>query len=315
MEKPTEEENSNGQLEKSGAKKKLLIVKDHKFTPIFFNQPTFCCHCKDFIWGIVGKQGLQCETCIFVIHKRCAEFVAFKCHSKDKDTHSDDLQTAHSFWIHSYTTPTFCDHCGSLLQGICSQGNQCDVCFMNVHHGCEEFVPNICGYIHTEKRGRINIEILCNDTLLSVKINEAKNLSPMDPNGLSDPYVRVKILSNNIQLEKKKTECIKATLNPTWNETLTFNIKPENQGKTLMIEVMDLDRLTRNDFMGCFSFEISEILKDPVNGWFKLLSEREGWSFNVPCLPEGKDLTEVIEEMQRNLSLNEDLSIPATNDI
>ena len=91
---------------------------------------------------------------------------------------------------------------------------------MNVHKKCTESVPSLCGCDHTERRGRIHLDVSCQSEKLVVKVVEANNLIPMDPNGLSDPYVKVKLIPENGESQKKKTRTIKECLNPVWNEIL-----------------------------------------------------------------------------------------------
>ncbi|KNC27553.1 putative protein kinase C delta type, partial [Lucilia cuprina] len=113
-------------------------INGHRFVAKFFRQPTFCAFCNLFLWGF-GKQGYQCITCQTVVHKKCHEKLLGKCSGSVFDSASTILlrerfkiDMPHRFKPHTFMSPTFCDHCGSIMGGFFIQGLKCEGKFENV---------------------------------------------------------------------------------------------------------------------------------------------------------------------------------------
>jgi hypothetical protein len=85
-----------------------------------------------------------------------------------------------------------------------------------------------------------------------VNIVNGEKLKAMDSNGLSDPYCVICLNS-----QKCKTKIKKKTLNPVFNETFTFNNVRESD--TLTIEVYDQDIMGKDDIIGNYSINLSQV--------------------------------------------------------
>uniref|UniRef100_A0A8C0BHU0 protein kinase C n=1 Tax=Buteo japonicus TaxID=224669 RepID=A0A8C0BHU0_9AVES len=147
------EEEGTVTMNRRGAIKqaKIHYIKNHEFIATFFGQPTFCSVCKDFVWGL-NKQGYKCRQCNAAIHKKCIDKIIGRCtgtaaNSRDTMFQKErfNIDMPHRFKVYNYMSPTFCDHCGSLLWGLVKQGLKCEECGMNVHHKCQKKVANLCG--------------------------------------------------------------------------------------------------------------------------------------------------------------------------
>ncbi|KAL8203618.1 UNVERIFIED_CONTAM: Multiple C2 and transmembrane domain-containing protein 1 [Gekko kuhli] len=66
----------------------------------------------------------------------------------------------------------------------------------------------------------------------------------MDPNGLSDPYVKFRLGH-----QKYKSKIVPKTLNPQWREQFDFHLY-EERGGIIDITVWDKDAGKKDDFIG-----------------------------------------------------------------
>ena len=237
---------------------------------------------------------MRCSICKLAIHQRCHELVEFKCPGSfcDSIRRKKSDGTSHDFKPITKVSTAFCDHCGTVITDLMGKkGQECKKCCMKIHDKCIQYSKRECGFFKVEKHGRIklNISYEKSSEMIHIFVDQAKNLEPMDPNGLSDPYVKIKLNPNPLKI-KKKTAVKMKTLNPVWQEAFTINLKtditPENFNDMLqtrvLINVWDWDRSSANDFMGALSFSIAEIVGGDVDGWFQLLPMKEGHHMNTP---------------------------------
>ncbi|CAG5125590.1 unnamed protein product, partial [Candidula unifasciata] len=112
---------------------------------------------------------------------------------------------------------------------------------------------------HTESTeyGVLNVRVVYKydyHTLL-VEVLNAKDLIPLDANGLSDPYVLISLAPEHVfpGLTTQSTKIVKKTLNPVFDESFEFPVQPHqctHQGATIVFTVMDHDLVFQNDFGG-----------------------------------------------------------------
>lgn len=102
--------------------------------------------------------------------------------------------------------------------------------------------------------------------VLTVNLIEARNLHKEDLGGHNDPYVELWLDEDY----KQRSEVVKNTENPVWNQTFTFNIDEGSSKHKLYFKVNDKD-LIGSDKVGSGHLDVSDVFKGQlVDTWVKL---------------------------------------------
>ncbi|XP_073710597.1 diacylglycerol kinase theta [Misgurnus anguillicaudatus] len=114
----------------------------HCFRKVTLTKPTFCHHCSDFIWGIVG---FVCEVCNFMSHEKCLKHVRTVCSCMAPT--QVRVPVAHCFGP-AGLKKRFCCVCRKHLEG--SSALRCEVCELHVHSDCAPFSVSDCRICHQD---------------------------------------------------------------------------------------------------------------------------------------------------------------------
>ncbi|XP_066501322.1 regulating synaptic membrane exocytosis protein 2 isoform X3 [Hoplias malabaricus] len=123
----------------------------------------------------------------------------------------------------------------------------------------------------TPSMGDIQIGMVEKKGALEVEVIRARGLvGKPGSKALPAPYVKVYLLENGACIAKKKTKVARKTLDPLYQQQLSFEESPG--GKVLQIIVWgDYGRMDHKSFMGAVQILLDELdLSNMVIGWFKL---------------------------------------------
>ncbi|KAK6766433.1 hypothetical protein RB195_026002 [Necator americanus] len=114
------------------------------------------------------------------------------------------------------------------------------------------------------KYGILNVRAYYNASsqTLVLDVIGAKQVIPLDANGLSDPFVVIRLVPKYRYPNQivSKTRVVSKTLNPIFDETFEFHIPPKLPPCAMLhFTVMDHDYLRSNDFAGEAFLELADV--------------------------------------------------------
>ncbi|CAF1519685.1 unnamed protein product, partial [Adineta ricciae] len=126
----------------------------HFFVKKTFHKPTYCHHCVEMLWGLIG-QGYYCEVCNFICHDRCRKHVISPCSSIAPILIKNPV--CHIWSDVSRFKRKFCNICRKRLEDISAV--RCEVCEYYAHDDCKDFAVNDCRETATYVPSRDNSTI------------------------------------------------------------------------------------------------------------------------------------------------------------
>ncbi|XP_053599880.1 synaptotagmin-5 isoform X2 [Plodia interpunctella] len=136
---------------------------------------------------------------------------------------------------------------------------------------------------------------------LEVHLIEAHDLAGYEAGGFNDPYVRVSLLPE-VDTRVRQTPVHRNEANPFFDQHFKFPVSHDELGdKTLLLQVFDYDRFSRNEVMGSAKVPLSRVeVAGGAEVWAELSRERrppeelQELLLSLSYLPSAERLTVVV---------------------
>ncbi|KAL6422907.1 hypothetical protein ACFW04_010433 [Cataglyphis niger] len=129
-------------------------------------------------------------------------------------------------------------------------------------------------------------------SVVTIVLVEAKNLLPMDIDGLADPYVKFRLGT-----EKYKSKVINKTLNPVWLEQFDLHLYEDPYlGQELEVTVWDRDKSHQDDMMGRTVIDLAVLERETTHRLWRELEDGSGNIFLLLTI-SGTTASETISDL------------------
>ncbi|XP_076649756.1 multiple C2 domain and transmembrane region protein isoform X2 [Halictus rubicundus] len=129
-------------------------------------------------------------------------------------------------------------------------------------------------------------------SVVTIVLVEAKNLLPMDIDGLSDPYVKFRLGT-----EKYKSKVVHKTLNPVWLEQFDLHLYEDPYlGQELEVTVWDRDKSHQDDLMGKTVIDLATLERETTHRLWRDLEDGSGNVFLLLTI-SGTTASETISDL------------------
>ncbi|XP_074094466.1 multiple C2 domain and transmembrane region protein isoform X1 [Cotesia typhae] len=129
-------------------------------------------------------------------------------------------------------------------------------------------------------------------SVVTIVLVEAKNLLPMDIDGLSDPYVKFRLGT-----EKYKSKVVNKTINPVWLEQFDLHLYEDPYlGQELEVTVWDRDKGHQDDLMGRTTIDLAGLERETTHRIWKELEDGAGSIFLLLTI-SGTTASETISDL------------------
>ncbi|XP_046427276.1 multiple C2 and transmembrane domain-containing protein isoform X6 [Neodiprion fabricii] len=128
-------------------------------------------------------------------------------------------------------------------------------------------------------------------SVVTIVLVEAKNLLPMDIEGLSDPYVKFRLGT-----EKYKSKVVHKTLSPVWLEQFDLHLYEDvGFGQELEVTIWDRDK-SRDDLMGRAVINLATLEREKTHRLWRDLEDGAGSVFLLLTI-SGTTASETISDL------------------